>query len=349
MKALTLDQGEALSCDECGNLTTASILFITAQDGVAAAPNVVQHRAPGRNYARNPDQMKDPCRYWFKEHGGLTEQLVNSCFLHAAIAHRTEEGITPKFIHSACHMDRGFCSNEDADQLGLIFASLLHPILFGNVPGARDKLPKRFGVKSFTESALKDQSTAMKCIYALATGRVLDDSERQEIIEKGHSEHRSTYLACFCAKEMLLRPYNKKPSRLQYFVSDLLYSNSGDFNKLNDMLSAFRLTASNSTVARHIAFEVNESMQRKMDLPSFGLTIFCNDNLNFTQKGQQATKVAYTLLVVHTVPPEELTRAGFYTQDPSKRISREKITTGAFLDGQATDGQDPYETAISPT
>ena len=86
MKALCLDQDAVLSCDECGNLTTASTLLVIGQDWVAADPSVVQHRARGRNYARDPDRMKDPCRYWFKEHGGLTEQLVNSCFLHAAIS-----------------------------------------------------------------------------------------------------------------------------------------------------------------------------------------------------------------------------------------------------------------------
>jgi hypothetical protein len=222
-----------------------------AQDSRLEMEEVLHMEPLSRNVYKDPCPKKDPCRFWFNERDKSEERLKkNDGFLYLAqVVTRTDNKKQLETYVSNFDVDGGFRTDEDEAIAATIF-SKLHGAVFCNEAATVKATTLR--IPQLIDYAVNDQHSALKLLFALANGYELTQVRRDSFLCTESRKNRSKFLACWCAKEMLLQcpaaNYNKT-THLQEAVGDMVYS-LGGLNKVIDFLSDFRLSCSVSTLRR---------------------------------------------------------------------------------------------------
>jgi hypothetical protein len=214
-----------------------------------------------------------------------------------------------------------------------LFARVLHPLLFKDGVSNKDEgLPdpdNDFGVDKFEGMAYRDTIIALKCLFALSTGRILTNNEIQSIVNDERDGNEQSLLhAVFVAKEMLHNVGSKKRkvSRFQRFLMDVLYSHASEgATMIGEVLSKYQVSPSTSYKKREDEGTCRKAVEQANEVGAnnskWHFYVFCKDNFDLKIKGPKPGNDAWVIMTRHAVNPPELKGVGFYQPGPTKRIS----------------------------
>lgn len=128
-----------------------------------------------------PDEQMDPFRHW-----AIEKPSLYTGFLY--VAYRSKEDEATFYKSSFKAFDSSvFMDDNSTDELVKIFARILHPLLFptrrGSFSDESDGERKRnvfFGSTGEHYRRQDRQHLAMRCLYAMSSGRVLTRAEQEE-------------------------------------------------------------------------------------------------------------------------------------------------------------------------
>jgi hypothetical protein len=308
--------------EDCGQrVLSSSLLRVEYTNSFVRS---VQRTAPEQHW--QPHELLDPLRIW-RDTATVGRGVI-------AVGYKTSANRGPIY-NLPFDLENGI-SEEHRETTVKLFARILHPLLFKDdisdkEAGLPD--PDQCEMASFLGLAFKDESLAFLCLYALSTGKVMSRAEIERIGNDNDPMHQSLCRAIFVAKELLMYPDGKKRkvSRWQKFFVEIVYSHVGvGARKMIDVLSKFRVSASTSYLDRSndkktLAAVINNPLLQN-PLTKYGFIVFSYDNLDFIIKGAKPGNDAWVILTMHLVTAEELRNLGFYSNDPTRRISRQRRT-----------------------
>eukprot|EP00984_Skeletonema_dohrnii_P023497 scaffold12591_cov167-Skeletonema_dohrnii-CCMP3373.AAC.1 len=201
------------------------------------------------------------------------------------------------------------------------FFSWLHPVLVNpSKPNSKFAHEPVLTPREYME--LASPPPILSALYSLSTGRNIEKYRDKILNGTEDTSHQNHFLAAAAASDILMRSNLDKPNCFQLMLGECLdrQSASKEFKKL---CSAFHLTPS---IKFSISKRSREFMKRLDNGLKFGprdLVFILVDNFGFKQLGKQARYDQWSLIIPIVVPEKVLREAGFYCDDPSKRISRE--------------------------
>jgi hypothetical protein len=309
----------SVGCDQ--QVLSSSLLRVKYNN---ANRRSVQRSAPLKHW--RPSKRLDSLRIW-RDEATVGKGVI-------AVAYKTGQNKGPIY-NMSFDLEKGI--NEECRETCVkLFARILHPLLFKDdisdkEAGLPD--PDQCEMTTFLGLAFKDESLAFLCLYALSTGKVMSRADIERIGNENDPAHQSLCRAIFVAKELLMYPDGKqrKVSRWQKFFVETVYSHVGvGARKMIDVLSKFRVSASASYLDRSLDKKTLAAVTNNPLLQNpqckYGFILFSYDNLDFIIKGAKPGNDSWVILTMHLVTVEELRKLGFYSNDPRRRISRQRRT-----------------------
>jgi hypothetical protein len=230
-------------CNDCHKWVTSSVLVELShtspvlQTTAKATDTIMRPRKTSMDGAHQdsvieiqevthfePDEQMDPFRHW-----AVKKPQLYTGFIYVSYRVKDDEATFYKANFKALN-STVFMDDSSSDELVKIFARILHPLMFrknfmgGNVKYSRPRTTASATKKSDFDKAniltsmyvipcakiQRDQYLAVRCLYALSSGRFLTREQRKEIGEGDHVnlERKARACAKFLSRE-LMRTYEK--------------------------------------------------------------------------------------------------------------------------------------------
>eukprot|EP00984_Skeletonema_dohrnii_P014922 scaffold6375_cov106-Skeletonema_dohrnii-CCMP3373.AAC.1 len=223
-------------------------------------------------------------------------------------------------------------ADDVVDNVRAIFARM-HPII---IPPSKPNKPTAnpvLSAREYLEQRIMYPPLLLHALYGLSTGIVHFDKVKQKIWMAGTDpSHQNQFLAAAGAADMLMRSNDRSPNSFQLMLGE--YLNRFTLSKeVQSLLSALQLTPSQNFSLTERSKKVMDQLQKGITIGPRDLPYILADNIGFKKKGDKAAYDQHTIVNIHVVPEAKLRAAGFYNDDPTKRLSRDpNLVWGTAID-----------------
>ena len=205
-------------------------------------------------------------------------------------------------------------------EIGNVF-SLFHQVLYATSPLhiSDPTLEPVLHPREFLERRCENPLLLDVALYSMATGK--PSVNKEKCLTPNNQDYQRQFLASIVSSDILRRINTKDPCSFQLLFGNLLNRQcvTQDFR---DLCTAFQLTPSRKWTRKDKSMKVIQHLTDGLSLDPRELLILLYDNVGFRVKGRHAGYDQWIAMNYIVITVKDLIAAGFYEEDPAKRICR---------------------------
>ena len=285
----------------------------------------VKHREPiVKDIYKDPNEGKDPYRYWCKKYPDKEERKGKG-ILYIAI--EEDASIGKFFICETIEISDDLGLGSDRIRNTLVeLARRFHSTLFPKPATRPNDSNLSLSISDLANEAIECTHPTFLFLYSLATGDTLIKDLRDHIrnmTTRSISEPKKDLLAIFSAFQLLQSLYvnqnanNKQNTNSQLAIGSLLYDLQVE-QKIIQALSQFRIVPGMTTLKNRAMDFANTNFD---DIPipnGYDFPVLCADNLVMEKKGRKDHIDQWTIHTIKLVREIELNELNLYEVNQSR-------------------------------